>query len=51
MRQETRTIYTAQELKENLPEAFKKAHQDFCNNQTEILWDGELIELVRFNAP
>lgn len=47
MRQETRTIYTAQELKENLPEAFEKAHQDFCNNLTEILWDGELIDSLK----
>lgn len=47
MRQETRTIYTAQELKENLPEAFEKAHRNFCSEQTTIPWDSELIDSLK----
>lgn len=47
MRQETRTLYSASELKEKFPDAFERAHRDFCNDQTEILWDGEIMDSLK----
>ena len=47
MRQETRTLYSASELKEKFPDAFERAHRDFCYNQTEILWSDEIIDSLK----
>lgn len=47
MRQETRNIYTAKELKANFPDAFERAHREYCDNQDEIPWSKEIIDSLK----
>lgn len=51
MRTETRTIYSASELREKLPEAFERAHRRYCERLDNIPWQEEtvqsLLELIK----
>ena len=50
MRQETRTIYTLAELREQLPDAYKRVHERWkeqCAADPDVPWMGEVMDSLK----